>query len=371
MPTIEPIHLLAAILCGLSGTGCQEAGMPGETDAGITSGSTAPAAPTMTTDVPTMAADSAIVGPDDPQTTTTGDADATSSGADTTAGAPSCGDGIVGDNEECDESLNVNNDNGFCTKQCKINVCGDGKLFVGWELCDEGEANSDAYGSLCGSQCAPGVRCGDGKLQPEFEGCDLGPNNGGPEGDEQGILCDANCRAQRLRGFVTEQTFSGDLGGPFGADGKCREAAQAAGLGEPERFYAYLSTGEVDAVKRFEKVATSWPYVFVTGKKFADGFASLIEAGPLGEGISITEDGTPLFKANVATNTKPGGVRFSADQHCQGWTSADVASAGRVGVNAVPEDEPEWSAWKELLAWTGALSRNCSKSEFHLYCLEI
>ena len=176
-------------------------------------------------------------------------------------------------NEECDEGFGINDDSRFCTWNCKLNICGDGKLFVGWELCDEGTANSDAYGSLCGEQCEPGPRCGDHKLQPEFETCDLGPDNGGMEGDDQGILCDTNCRAMQLRGFITRDTFTGDLGGLFGADQRCRTAATAAGLAEPERFHAFLSTGSLDAKKRFEGVAPSLPYVLVTGKKLAQNLA--------------------------------------------------------------------------------------------------
>jgi hypothetical protein len=273
-------------------------------------------------------------------------------------------------NEECDEGLELNDDTRFCTKNCKLNVCGDGKLFVGWELCDEGAANSDAYGSLCGTQCEPGARCGDNKLQPEFETCDLGINNGGPKGDEQGIACDASCRALQLRGFVTKDAFSGDIGGLSGADLKCRAAAKAAGLAEPERFQAFLSTGTLDAKDRFEKVPASLPYVLVTGKKFADNFTALIEAGPLGEGISVTEIGTSLYKANVATNTQPGGISFGP-QHCQSWTSSDGADPARVGHSGVPVDAADADTWKAELWWTGFAIWSCNKTFFHLYCLEI
>lgn len=234
-----------------------------------------------------------------------------------------------------------------------------------------GGANSDQYGSLCGAQCEPGPRCGDNKLQAEFETCDLGPGNGGPKGDEQGILCDASCRAMQLRGFVTEAAFTGALGGVFGADLKCRAAAKAAGLAEPERFHAYLSTGDVDAKTRFEKVATSWPYVLVTGTKFAENFALLIEHGPLGQGISVTEAGTTLAEMYVATNTAPGGLSFSPDQHCQGWTSMDGAYKGRAGFNAVAVDSPDVETWETEQWWTGIDYWHCDKSLFHLYCLEI
>ena len=51
----------------------------------------------------------------------------------------------------------------------------------------------------------------------------------------------------------------------------------------------------MDAKSRFKAVAASMPYVLVTGKKFADNFTQLIEAGPLAEGVSITETKTAFF----------------------------------------------------------------------------
>ena len=376
MPTVKPSHFVIALLYPLC-LACQGADTPSETEIGPggTSGtSTAPGVPTTSPNTPTTTMDNVSTSSGQaPMTTSTGDdGDPTSIGGDDTMmRVPECGNGFVDDNEECDEGL-VNNDNLYCTKNCKLNVCGDGKLFVGYELCDEGAANSDDYGSLCATGCVPGARCGDNKLQPEFETCDLGPNNGGIKGDQQEILCDTNCRAQRLRGFVTKDAFTGNLGGPFGADAKCRTAAAAAGLAEPERFYAYLSTGDEDAKTRFEKVATSWPYVLVTGKKFANNFATLIEAGPLGQGISVTEDGATLYGGEVASNTKPGGIRFSDDQHCKGWTSADgLLYKARIGFTAVPADSPDADTWKDQLWWTGFGDRPCTKIRFHLYCLEI
>lgn len=305
-------------------------------------------------------------------TGSTGDGQGTSGAEpDTTGGISGCGDGVVDPDEACDDGFTGNNDSLFCKADCTLNVCGDGKVFVGWELCDQGAGNSDEYGSLCSSQCEPGARCGDHKLQTKYETCDLGLDNGGAKGDEQGILCDASCRAQQRRGFVTAATFTGDLGGLFGADLKCRTAAAAAGLPEPERFHAFLSTGDLDAKDRFEAVAVGLPYVLVTGKKFADSLAALLAAGPLGEGVAVTETGAALYSKRVATNTAPGGVHFSPDQHCQEWTSADVAYKARVGLNAVPVDSPQWPEWQAMQAWTGATSFQCDKKDLHLYCLEI
>ncbi len=362
------------IPCLLPGLACQEPAQPSATDTATTGASTAPDTPTTAPDLPTTAPETPTTAPvDEGTTTTTGTGDdvgTASVGADTTKGAFGCSDGIKDVNEECDEGV-ANNDNLFCTENCTLNVCGDGKLFVGWELCDEGAANSDGYGSLCGTQCEPGARCGDNKLQPEFETCDLGPSNGEAKGDEQGILCDVSCRAQRLRGFITQNAFTGDLVGVLGADLKCQAAAKAAGLAEPERFYAYLSTGDIDAKSRFEKVATSWPYVLVTGKKFADNFATLIESGPLGDGISVTEDGTTLDEKYVVTNTQPGGISFNSEQHCLGWTSKDGAYKARVGFNSMSAKSPDAETWKTAQWWTGIDYWHCDKTFFHLYCLEI
>lgn len=361
------------LLCGsLSCTGPEQ---PVGYEDGTTGTTTTPEVQTTTPDTPTTTqGDSTTsLGDDGPMTTTsTSDEPETDSDAmDTTAAGPECGNGALNDGEECDDGLDGNADTRFCKADCTLNVCGDGKLFVGWELCDEGAGNSDEYGSLCGEDCAPGARCGDHKLQPEFETCDLGLENGGRKGDDQGILCDTSCKAQQLRGFVTKESFTGAMGGLFGADLKCQAAAKFAGLAEPERFHAYLSTTDVDAKDRFQNVVASFPYVLVTGTKFANNFAALIEAGPLGEGIMVTEHGGTLYKEYVATNTAPGGLRFSPDQHCQGWTSAGPAFAGRTGFSAVPIGSPDAMAWKTGQWWTGVFHWQCDKSVFHLYCLEI
>jgi hypothetical protein len=52
----------------------------------------------------------------------------------------------------------------------------------------------------------------------------------------------------------------------------------------------------------------------VTGKKFADNFTALIEAGPLGEGIAVTETGACTLRTYVATNTaSPGGISLQPE----------------------------------------------------------
>ena len=137
-------------------------------------------------------------------------------------------------------------------------------------------------------------------------------------------------------------------------------------LGSPARVveavhsYGGLVFADVNSVAFARKAAAAG----------VDGLV-LVAAGPLAEGISVTEHGTALYLEPVATNTAPGGVHFSPDQHCQEWTSADVAYKARIGFNAVPADSPQWPDWKAMQAWTGATSLQCNKEDMHLYCLEI
>jgi len=255
--------------------------------------------------------------------------------------------------------------------KCKLNFCGDGHLFVDWELCDEGGANSAMYGNICSAQCTPGARCGDHILQPAEEECDLGADNGGLKGDEQGITCDASCKSQALRAFVTSQAFTGDLGGIDGTDSKCRDAASAAGLPQPYRFHAYVSTPDFSANDRFPgPMAEPLPYVLVTGKKLADSHAKLLYEGPLGEGLSVTEHGTSLYDAYAATNTGPSGNNYSPDQHCLAWTSADPLLKARVGLT-YPSEPGDIQSWLTQGGWTTWMTLKCQKPALHLYCLEI
>jgi len=143
------------------------------------------------------------------------------------------------------------------------------------------------------------------------------------------------------------------------------------GLPESYRFHAYLSTPDFSANDRFPgPLAEPLPYVLVTGKKLADSHAKLLAEGPLGEGLSVTELGTSLYKGHVASNTAPSGNSYSPDQHCLAWTSADPLLAARIGLTfpIEPDDVP---AWVQDGEWIGVVSRKCDKLEFHLYCLEI
>jgi fibro-slime domain-containing protein len=98
---------------------------------------------------------------------------------------PSCGDGVVTADEECDDGANNKPNPGY--GQCKTvtctlgDYCGDGTTqAAGNEECDNG-TNTSSYGDTAANACAPGCvkppQCGDNKVNPPSEECDLGVNN--------------------------------------------------------------------------------------------------------------------------------------------------------------------------------------------------
>jgi cysteine-rich repeat protein len=77
-----------------------------------------------------------------------------------------CGDGVVQDDEECDDGNDVDTDD--CTSTCLEATCGDGFLFARQEDCDDG---NDIDTDDCPSTCR-NARCGDGFTNEDVEECD-------------------------------------------------------------------------------------------------------------------------------------------------------------------------------------------------------
>jgi len=211
---------------------------------------------------------------------------------------------------------------------------GDGAVVT-----SSGEGSQGASGDGTGVESATGVEgtaggssggesstgevlavCGDGVVQDDEE-CD-----DGNEDAEDG--CSEACAAD-VRVFVTSELYkAGELMGPYLADAICLNRADDAGLADPHRFKAWLSSSEEDARDRFNRDRRG-RLVMINGLVFAAGWAALL-AGQLENPLEVTEIGT-TYHGPVWTGTKADGTRADASDHCLDWTTISVTSTGYYG----------------------------------------
>lgn len=153
--------------------------------------------------------------------------------------------------------------------------------------------------------------------------------------------------------FVTSAVFGAQLGGVEGADAKCQDAADAAGL--DGTFRAWLSTATSSPMANFHQSAT--PYVRVDGVEIAGDWSDLID-GDLAAPLEVDEWGNVQNNGecgNVWTNTLRDGKPHDEDG-CTGWTSLqDAALLGRSDITNY--------------FWTEGCVQDCLK-QYHLFCVE-
>ncbi|MEZ4385873.1 MAG: hypothetical protein R3A79_31430 [Nannocystaceae bacterium] len=269
-----------------------------------------------------------------------------------------CGDGLKWQGvEECDLG-EANADDGKCTSACKRNVCGDGLRIKYVEECDLGEANSDE--GECTTDCALNV-CGDGHLYVGVEECDDG-------GKTYGDGCSYECKREQVA-FVTNQAFTGNLGGVAGADAKCQEAAQTGGLlpwASGDYIYrAWIADESCAPRDRFPHADR--PYRRIDGYDLAMDFDDLVD-GKLEISLWCTEDHGYFVDVDlpVWTAVEPDGSNSDAlaSSTCNYWTLDGDFFFGRVG-NLRYGDT--WTKWVKNGEWE---ARGCN-SEAHLYCVQI
>ncbi|MDC0718334.1 hypothetical protein [Nannocystis bainbridge] len=278
-----------------------------------------------------------------------------------------CGDGVVGEEEQCDLG-EANANAGACTLECKLASCGDGLVQEGIEQCDFGLGNDDSYDGCL--DCAFGPRCGDGLLQAEHEICDRGALNGTGVTDDELAPCSLVCGYFGRLLFITSQQYSGNLGGVSGADLKCQAAAAAAGLEHAHTYRAWLSDNFQAPETRFDQwELPGVPVILPGGVVVADDLADLVGNGPH-TGIARTELGDSVFNRPVWTNTSAFGEIFSIDDHCENWLAADIMLVARRGFNAlVLEQGVDWDLWRAERWWTSFETSQC-KQLAHLYCID-
>lgn len=141
--------------------------------------------------------------------------------------------------------------------------------------------------------------------------------------------------------FVTSKGIGngGNLGGLAGADNHCQTLAQAAGLGAPKVWRAYLSTQAADgqtAVNAKDRIGTG-PWQNVKGVVIAKDVADLHSANNnLTKQTALSEKGEVIpgsgdtpNRHDVLTGSQPDGTAFAAgdDRTCKNWTSSTQGAA--------------------------------------------
>jgi cysteine-rich repeat protein len=259
-----------------------------------------------------------------------------------------CGNGVVDAREACDDGDDVETDD--CKADCTPAECGDGIAAVDAsapEVCDD--ANTDEADG-CNSKCTPSG-CGDGFLQPGEE-CDDG---NAAEGD----TCSALCERLAFHVFVTSAAYPAAMGGLAGADLRCNERAQAAGL--PGLYRAWLSDGVTAASDHLYHSPV--PYRLVGGEELANNWADLT-INALNDPIDHDESGQAVV-VRVGTCEPLGAVWTGTYQNgdsdgdtCADWTSIDATFDGLVGM-----------LFRNNGPWTAACEVTCAGTG-RLYCFE-
>jgi hypothetical protein len=155
--------------------------------------------------------------------------------------------------------------------------------------------------------------------------------------------------------------YDGNLGGVRGADGYCRDAASAQGLGGHWR--AWLSDSTRSASRRVYDAPGG--FVLLDGTMVASSLGALL-SGFLGHAIDLTELNAPVTDGNteVWTGTDVGGGMgggFCTDPSGNDWSSSDMnAPTPLVGhLDAVDA------------TWTAVYLQFCNRTNVRLYCFEV
>jgi hypothetical protein len=160
--------------------------------------------------------------------------------------------------------------------------------------------------------------------------------------------------------FVTSKRYKGNLGGVSGADDKCQDLADDAGL--VGTFRAWISSGSISPAQSWSTPTIDFPYYLADGTtKVADGWEHLFTARDyeLHHAINQNENGQTVTEAFQAwTNTNWNGKRVSTEDDCDGWSRSGTDWQGKFG--GVQDTGHHWS-------WKGAV--NCNW-EIRLYCIQ-
>ena len=161
--------------------------------------------------------------------------------------------------------------------------------------------------------------------------------------------------------FISSGTYSGNFGGLAGADAKCKELADAAGL--PDSTYrAWLSDATGSPSTRFTQ--SQGTYVLTNGSVVASSYADLTSGDRLLVAIDVDQNGADTGEERVWTGTNRFGTPIlnmenEPDSNCSDWTSTGALTYGTYGLSRETAD----------LDWSSAGSRECFVPH-EIYCFE-
>ncbi len=136
---------------------------------------------------------------------------------------PGCGNGIVEQNEECDNGeANSNAPNASCRINCTWARCGDGIIDTLTEECDDGTGiNSNDPNSHCRTDCTLS-KCGDGIVDDDTEECD----DGGLNSEEPGAHCRTDCTLSKCGDGIKDPGEECDDGNDVNDDACTNDCTQ-------------------------------------------------------------------------------------------------------------------------------------------------
>lgn len=168
--------------------------------------------------------------------------------------------------------------------------------------------------------------------------------------------CSPDCHKEWRIVFVTNETFSANLGGGQGADDKCQKAASDAGL--PGTYRAWLSDSSQQPLDYF--VQSLVPYRRPDGMQVAENWPDLVD-GQLENPINVTETkgfvpGPVCDSRAVWTASFNNGSEYdAAAKSCSDWKdTAGNTTGGNPSVTDV---------------WSNGCSLSCA-TQASLYCVE-
>ena len=198
---------------------------------------------------------------------------------------------------------------------------------------------------------SPPGYCGDGVVDPATEECEDG-------NDDPADGCYACLHARKV--FVTSMMFTPNLGGLTGADSRCKQLANKAGLARWETYHAWLSDSKQDARDRV--FVGKGPLVRIDGVVVVDQGAALLQ-GHLNVPISINEYGATVA-GDVWTGTRVDGKALAGSNHCADWTTKDYfGNTAYYGISNLTDSG--WTYYQQQQT-----NPALCDAQLRLYCIE-